>query len=160
MEKTKMYKEKASYYEGLDKRTKEYKDYIEWKDSNQSQGIGDDITKVLNSKHVKPITDAVKSLIWDKGEDCGCDKRAELLNKWFPKRKVKCLTEKEYKFLADMFKKNSRSLKRNDNVMLYSIYNRVFNDSKKATSCGSCVKSVMTTLKRVMKSYELDKGNI
>ena len=31
------------YYESLDKRTKEYKDYI----ASQSQGLGDDIEKVL-----------------------------------------------------------------------------------------------------------------
>jgi len=152
------YKKNSSYYESLDKRTREYKDYMEWKSNNASKGLGDDISNILNSKPIKPITDVVKSLIWDKGEDCGCDKRAEILNKWFPKRKVNCLTEKEYKFLADMFKKTSRTLRRNDNIMLYSIYNRVFNDKKKATSCGSCVKSIMATLKRVMKTYEDTKA--
>lgn len=149
----KKYKSNKEYYEGLDKRTKEYKDYKQWRDSDASKGLGDDISKVLNSKPIKPITEAIKSLIWSKDEDCGCDKRKEVLNKLFPRRSPECLKESEYHFLTTLYKSNMTKLSKVDNLNLYKIYNRVFKANKTATSCGSCVKSVIKELEPVYKAY-------
>ena len=69
------------YYENLDKRTKEYK---EWKankekeDEASSKGLGDSVEKVLKATGV---SDVVKFIA---GEDCGCDERKEKLNDLVP----------------------------------------------------------------------------
>ena len=149
----KKYLNNKEHYEALDKRTKEYKDYKEWKDNSVSKGLGDDIHKVLNSKAIKPVTEAIKSLIWSKDEDCGCDKRKEVLNKIFPRKSPECLKHNEYDFLTTLYKGKTSRLSRSENVRLYNIYNRVFKTNKKATSCGSCVKGVISELKPVYKAY-------
>ena len=63
-----------NYYENLDKRTKEYK---EWKAKREaaSEGVGDAVEKVLKATGV---ADVVKFIA---GEDCGCDERKAKLNK-------------------------------------------------------------------------------
>ena len=62
------------YYESLDKRTKEYKDYV----ASQSQGLGDDIEKVLEATGIAKVAKAIL------GDDCGCDERKKKLNNMFP----------------------------------------------------------------------------
>lgn len=118
------------------------------------KGLGDDIEAILNSKLAKPVTNALKKLIWKDESDCGCDERKEKLNKMFPHyRKPECLKQKEYKFLDRIYKANARVLSREDNKELYRVYNRVFKAKKVSTTCGSCVKSVLTELKKVYDEY-------
>ena len=50
----------------------------------KSQGLGDDVAKMLNQPLVKPITEIVKKLFWKDPENCGCDARQEKLNELFP----------------------------------------------------------------------------
>ena len=81
------------YYEKLDKRTNEYK---EWKSSKEkedetsSKGLGDSVEKVLKATGA---SDVVKFIA---GEDCGCDERKEKLNDLFPYKNPQCFTEEEY----------------------------------------------------------------
>lgn len=118
------------------------------------EGLGDEIEAILNSKLVKPLTDALKKIIWKDDADCGCDERKEKLNKMFPySKKPECLKQKEFKFLDRIYKANARAISREDNRELYTIYNRVFNAKKVSTTCGSCVKSVMNELKRIYNEY-------
>ena len=77
----------TEYYESLDKRTKEYK---EWKAEQASEGLGDTIEKITEATGIK------KMVKWLAGEDCGCEERKEALNKVWRYRKTKCLTESEY----------------------------------------------------------------
>ena len=126
----------------IDKRTKAYKE------SQKSKGLGDTIEKITEATGVKKVA---KFLL---GEDCGCDERKEKLNKMFPySKKPECLKEREYKFLDRIYKANARTLSREDNRGLYTIYNRVFNAKKVSTTCGSCVKSVMNELKKIYDEY-------
>lgn len=61
------------------------------------EGLGDTIEKVLESPILKPITKAIKKLIFKDGEDCGCKERKQKLNQAFKyKLKPRCLTEQEY----------------------------------------------------------------
>ena len=41
------------------------------------------------------------------------------------------------------------TISRNDQQILLKIYNSVFNDNKKMTSCGSCINSTLNKLKQV-----------
>jgi hypothetical protein len=76
------------YYENLDKRTKEYK---EWKanfeeiNEETSEGLGDTIEKVTEATGIKKLVKFIA------GDDCGCDDRKEKLNKLFPYNKPECL---------------------------------------------------------------------
>ena len=65
------------YYLGLDKRSKEYKD---WKKQQPVEGLGDVIEKVTEATGIK------KAIKWLAGDDCGCDERKEKLNAFVSKK--------------------------------------------------------------------------
>ena len=125
-----------------DKRTKEYK---EWK-ANQSKGVGDTIAKVTKATG---IDKAVKFLL---GDDCGCDDRKDKLNKLFP-YKVECLNESEYSYLKTFFKDMKGTVNVEQQNKLLKINNRVFNDNRKGSSCGSCVREMVNNLKSLYNDY-------
>jgi hypothetical protein len=113
----------------------------------KSEGLGDSLEKVFEATG---IASAVKFIF---GEDCGCDKRKELLNDIFPYRKPNCLTETEYKYLDGFFNKGSQAVTREEQSKLLDIYNRVLNTNKQPSSCGSCVRDMVNQLKRIYNSY-------
>lgn len=115
--------------------------------AKKSKGLGDTVEKITEATGIK------KAIKWAFGNDCGCDERKEVLNKAFPYKNPECLKQKEYNFLTKLFAKNAVSLSKEDNVTLHAIYNRVFNDKKKATSCGSCVRSTIKQLKKIHSQY-------
>jgi len=125
-----------------DKRTKEYK---EWK-ANQSKGVGDTIAKVTKAKG---IDKAVKFLL---GDDCGCDDPKDKLNKLFP-YKVECLNESEYNYLKTFCKDMKGTVNVEQQNKLLKINNRVFNDNRKGSSCGSCVREMVNNLKSLYNDY-------
>ena len=119
-----------NYYENLDKRTKEYK---EWKAKREaaSEGLGDSIEKITEATGIKA---AVKFLA---GEDCGCDERKEKLNKLLPFNNPECFTEDEYNWLTDFFDKKISVIDRNTQMQLVDIYNRVFRKKERLSRCSS-----------------------
>lgn len=132
-----------TYYENLDKRTKEYK---EWKAKRDAapKGLGDSVEKITSATGIKK---AVKFLA---GEDCGCDERRERLNKVFRYRQPKCFTEEEYVYLSELFSSNSNRVSANK---LTKIYNRVFNARKTPTQCTPCIKKTYDELKKYFDQY-------
>ena len=63
-----------------------------------SEGLGDTIEKVLESRILKPLTKVLKKIIFKDGEDCGCKERKQKLNQVFKyKLKPRCFTEQEHK---------------------------------------------------------------
>ena len=135
-----------NYYENLDKRTKEYK---EWKAKRQaaSEGVGDAVEKVLKATGV---ADVVKFIA---GEDCGCDERKAKLNKLLPFNNPECFTEDEYNWLTDFFDKKISVIDRNTQMQLVDIYNRVFRKKERLSRCSSCVRRLYQDLKRYYDSY-------
>ena len=135
-----------NYYENLDKRTKEYK---EWKAKRQaaSEGVGDAVEKVLKATGV---ADVVKFIA---GEDCGCDERKAKLNKLLPFHNPECFTEDEYNWLTDFFDKKISVIDRNTQMQLVDIYNRVFRKKERLSRCSSCVRRLYQDLKRYYDSY-------
>lgn len=134
------------YYLGLDKRTREYKQWKEKRDSTSS-GVGDTLEKVFKATGV---ADAVKFIA---GDDCGCDERKEKLNKMFRYRKPNCLNEDEYTFLAELFERNSNIISPSDQRQMINVYNRVFNQRKRLSNCNSCTRSVYKELKHYFETY-------
>ena len=69
------------------------------------------------------------------------------------RRDVNCLTQEEYTYLTDWFSKKVNVVKQADQNKLLAIYNRVFNQRKQRTSCGSCIKTMIDELKVLFNQY-------
>jgi len=138
------------YYNNLDKRTSEYKEWkaqFEQKQEEQSNGLGDTVAKITKATGIEK---AVKTLF---GDSCGCDERKEKLNELFPANKPLCLEPDEHAYLAEWFSKNTNQIKPTDQRRLLEIYNRVLRYNKKPTNCASCFKSVVRSLRKYYEAY-------
>lgn len=144
------YNQNQEYYENLDKRTKEYKSYAEWKANQEAspEGLGDTIEKITEATGIKT---AVKFLA---GEDCGCNERKEKLNQLFRYNKPECLTEDEYNWLSDFYSQNKTVVTGLEKQQLIKIYNRVFKMNKRLTSCSACMRNIYNKLKEYFESYQ------
>ena len=124
-----------------------------YKEKNQSTGLGDTIKKVTSALG---IDKAVKYIFDKAGRDCGCDARQEMLNQKFKYDVPKCLEEDEYNYLKEnLLKFKQRNVvSGQEQKQLIKIYNRVFKRQKKMSSCASCVQSLVTELIILFKTYE------
>jgi len=120
------------------------------KEIEASKGLGDTVEKVLNKTGIDKLAKFVL------GEDCGCDKRKEYLNKMFPYNKPNCLLENEYQYLKDFFSVQRNEIKPSQQDKLLPIYARVFNVRPEPTSCDSCWREMISKLKRVYENYNVD----
>ena len=53
-------------------------------EKNKSKGLGDTIEKITKATGIKKVVDKVSKAT---GNDCGCGKRRDMLNKAFPYKK-------------------------------------------------------------------------
>jgi hypothetical protein len=141
-----------TYYENLDKRTKEYKDWkASFEESQQENvsGLGDSIEKFTEATGIKKVVEFIA------GEDCGCDDRKEALNKLFPYSKPNCVTEEDYEILTNLFveRKSTNKLSADEVKTLYRIHDYVFNKKSIPGSCPSCIRSRVSELKRYFLNY-------
>lgn len=136
-----------AYYSSLDKRTKEYKEWVA-RFELKPAGLGDTIEQLTEATGIKA---AVKFIA---GEDCGCDERKKKLNNMFHYGKPECLKEDEFNFLSDFYAEPRNLVSGEDKVTLINIYNRVFRTNKKVTSCGPCLKSTYDQLKQYFETYQ------
>lgn len=132
------------YYESLDKRTKEYKEWAANFNNSQSSGLGDAVETFAEVTGIKKIVKAIA------GEDCGCNERKEMLNNLF-KSNTECLTQDEFEFLKMIFDTKAKLNAPVQNQM-QAIYERVFK-KRIVSSCISC--SFLTTIYNPLKKlYE------
>ena len=149
--------EERGHYNTIDKRSKDYREYKEWKSlkasynelkesvSNKPEGLGDTIAKVTGAIG---LDKAVKAIV---GEDCGCDERKEKLNKLFNYRKLECVNEEDFAYLTNFFKGNPSKVTHSQKVRLIGIYNFAFNQNEKlTTTCSPCISRVMKNLKKYL----------
>lgn len=122
----------------------------------KSKGLGDSIEKITKATGIKQATD----WIFDKlGKDCGCDARKEKLNQMFPYKDPLCLDEEEYMYLKGFFKIEKDVVNVNEQKRLLEIHNRVFKTNKKQSTCGSCVRGLVETMRNLYKEYEYETEN-
>lgn len=117
----------------------------------KSRGLGDDIEKYITKPlGIKKVVDKVAEAL---DADCGCEKRKETLNKWFPKRGM--LLQNEHAFLEMFFATyNGHTLKsEQERDMLYDIYNRVNKTNEQPTSCPPCLKRIIDNLRDKYNAY-------
>jgi|DEB0MinimDraft_12_1074336.scaffolds.fasta_scaffold10139_5 hypothetical protein len=115
------------------------------KSKKKSKGIGDSIEKITEATGIKKVVETVL------GEDCGCSKRKEWLNKRFPYAKP--MNEGDKKIFEDTLKPAMSRNRLYDGEMqlVVDVYERVFSQRKKKTRCGSCMLGYM---KQIEKAYE------
>lgn len=140
-----MEKDKA-YYESLDKRTKEYKEY-KARHEKKSKGLGDTIAKATKATG---IDKAVKFIA---GEDCGCDERQDKLNKIFSYDTPKCLTEDEFIYLKRFVDNKPEVISVDTQRKILLIHNRIFKEQRKMTSCNTCFIETIKKLEKIMNNY-------
>ena len=122
----------------------------------KSKGLGDSIEKVTKATGIKKAT----KWIFDKlGKDCGCDARKAKLNSMFPYKDPECLTEDEYIILKGFFSIVKGSIQPSEQKQLLTIHNRVFKTNREQSTCGSCVKGLVDTMKRLYDEYEYEREN-
>ena len=144
------------YYNSLDKRTKEYKDYIDsflvWVNPTDetievSKGVGDKVEAILKKTGIAKVAKFVM------GDDCGCDERIKKLNAMFT-FPVKCLNEGEYKELKQFFEGNPLDILPSEYSMIVRISNRVTESNNNSSmGCGGCVRSIVSRMKQIYETY-------
>ena len=155
--------EKQGYYETIDKRSKDYREYKEWKTSKrsedynklkqnvetQSKGVGDTVAKITKATGVDKLVKFIA------GEDCGCDERQVQLNKLFSYKKINCISEDDYSYLSDFVDRKTSKVTNEQKVRLITIHNNVFNTNQKTnTSCSPCISGVVNKLKKYLQVYK------
>lgn len=127
-----------------------FKANFEYHKARSSKGFGDTVEKITKATGIKKVVDTVADAL---DTDCGCDKRKKKLNELFPYLMPELLTEDEFNFLDLTFKNETNKIKDPDRIL--EIYNRVFKDKKKMTSCSPCfVNQVYNKLKAIYNEYK------
>lgn len=156
MKKDKYYKdlEEKGYYDSIDKRSKDYREYKEWraKFKENEVGLGDVVEKITEATGIKKVVDKVSEVL---DFDCGCEERKEKLNKFsvWGRRKLNCISEEDYNwYVSENIKKKSK-WQFNEIKRLVSVYNSIFNTNVKPSSCSSCVRSYQENLNKYIEIY-------
>ena len=113
----------------------------------KSKGLGDTIAKITEATGIDKLVKFVA------GEDCGCDKRKEKLNKLFPYAKPLCLTEDEFNTLDTYFKQNTNTLTSDEQTSLIAINNRVLSQKLTFSTCSSCLRDLVSKLRVIYNEY-------
>lgn len=112
-----------------------------------SRGFGDTVAKFTEATGVDKLVHFIA------GEDCGCDKRKEKLNKLFPYKVPECLKEEEYNTLTNLLPNMRVKVRPSDQLAFLKIYNRVFKTNEQPTSCASCLNDMLRKIKMVYNEY-------
>ena len=151
--------EKEGYYDTVDKRSKDYREYKKWlnksssyeslKDNveNQPKGFGDTVAKITEVTGIKKLVKLIA------GDDCGCDERKEILNRKFKYKNINCVSEEDYNYLNDFFALNTLKVTNIQQVRLNKIHNHIFSTRKSTSSCVSCVIKTVENLRKYLQVY-------
>jgi hypothetical protein len=151
--------EKEGYYDTVDKRSKDYREYKKWlnksssyeslKDNveNQPKGFGDTVAKITEVTGIKKLVKLIA------GDDCGCDERKEILNRKFKYKNINCVSEEDYNYLNDFFALNTLKVTNTQQVRLNKIHNHIFSTRKSTSSCVSCVIKTVENLRKYLQVY-------
>jgi hypothetical protein len=113
----------------------------------KSTGLGDTVEKVFRKTGIDKVAKAVL------GDDCGCDKRQELLNYLFPYKKYNAPTDEELDIIEWLFTDAKNTISGSMVKEVYSVYNRIFNDKIRPTNCSSCFKPVKQKLLKIHNEF-------
>jgi hypothetical protein len=158
--------EKQGYYESVDKRSKDYREYKEWKKAKAiikkdfealkknvdaiPKGLGDVVAKVTKTTGIDKVVKFIA------GEDCGCEERRDKWNKipMFKRQTPNCIKEEDYNYLVRLFSTLKGKISSYDYDKVLPIYNYVFKTNKQSTSCDTCAAKVVVKLKKYLETYK------
>ena len=158
--------ERQGYYESVDKRSKDYREYKEWKKAKAvvkkdfealkknvdaiPKGLGDVVAKVTKATGIDEVVKFVA------GEDCGCEERRDKWNKipLFKRKTPNCIKEEDYNYLTKLFSTLRGKINPRDYEKVLPIYNYVFKENKRSTSCDPCAAKVIGKLKKYLETYK------
>jgi len=153
MKKDKYYKdlEEKGYYDNIDKRSKDYREYKEWKakfQDKQEVGLGDVVENITKATGIKKVVEAIT-------DDCGCEERKEKFNKYniWGRKRLNCISEEDYNWYVNNDIKKKSKWKFDEIQKLVSVYNSIFNTKVKPSSCSSCVRSYQENLNKYIEIY-------
>jgi len=152
MKKDKYYKDlEEGYYDNIDKRSKDYREYKEWKakfQDKQEVGLGDVVENITKATGIKKVVEAIT-------DDCGCEERKEKFNKYniWGRKRLNCISEEDYNWYVDNNIKKKSKWKFDEIQKLVSVYNSIFNTKVKPSSCSSCVRSYQENLNKYIEIY-------
>jgi hypothetical protein len=141
-----------AYYKELDKRTKEYKLWKEFKlkqIENAPKGAGDVVEAITTATGIKTVVDTLFG-------DCGCGARKDLMNEKFPFRQkaVKCIEQEDYEYLQSFFSRVRTRLDATMQKRLVDIYNYVFDKREVVPSaCINCSQKGFVKMVRKLEQY-------
>lgn len=130
-----------------DKRTKEYKDWKANFDNKTSNGLGDVVESITEATGIK------KAVKFIAGDDCGCDKRKEKLNKVrFRFKVVRCFTEQQFNDWTDFRELNPFEITYSQQInLIIPIYSQLFARQLKPMSC--CLEPYINEINKVYEKY-------
>lgn len=152
-----MEKNDDAYYEGLDKRSREYKT---WVAGRNSVGLGDTVEKITEATGVKKVVQFISKVV-DK--DCGCEERKKKLNAFFRyKEKLpKCLIQSQIDDYGSFVNTRSMRLLGNGRAMgklsidevnfVCEMYSEVFGRKLWKPTCSTCAGSVKSLIAMIYK---------
>tara|TARA_R100000951_G_scaffold26581_1_gene22495 strand:- start:748 stop:1245 length:498 start_codon:yes stop_codon:yes gene_type:complete len=150
-----------SYFENMDKRTKEYKEWKELKEAQldkTSKGFGDTVAKVTKATGIDKV---VKTFF---GEDCGCNERKDVLNASLPYGivAINCIDEEDFKYLKSFFSRARTRVDASQQNRLVDIYNHVFEQRMVAPSgCATCSqKGFIKAVNKLHRYYDAESNNL
>lgn len=124
---------------------------------NKKKLAGDHIEDVLNSKVVKPVTEAVKKVMFKDVEDCGCEERKEIANNWH-QSVLNCFDEATLKLYRMFRKTRKNNLDKHQIEVLNKVSNHVFGLDAVDKNCASCngttTRDLMNKLDKLDDSYD------
>lgn len=131
-----------------DKRTKEYRQFkLDY--SQESEGLGDTVKKITDATGISKVVE-----FFNNGEPCSaCERRRKKWNKLFRYTKPKELTEGEYSYLNEFFKKEKSSVSSDEQYALLAIHNRVLSSKKRFSRCVPCVRGMVEDLRKIYIEY-------
>lgn len=128
-----------------DKRTRAYKEWKKAFDKQNSIGLGDLVERFTEETGIKRAVEFIA------GEDCGCDKRKEKLNKIrFRYRPVRCFTENQYNRWAD-FRNKKGDLNNEDIILIHECFEQLFALTFKRLNC--CYEQYIKEIDKVYEAY-------
>jgi len=173
--------EKEGYYDTVDKRSKDYREYKKWKSVKDQElidyqeikkdwdkiphGFGEEFENFMNNVRNQPkglgdtvakiteVTGIKKLVKLIAGDDCGCDERKEILNRKFKYKNINCVSEEDYNYLNDFFALNTLKVTNTQQVRLNKIHNHIFSTRKSTSSCVSCVIKTVENLRKYLQVY-------
>lgn len=136
------------YYESLDKRTKEYKDWKE-KYDNAPSGLGDTIESITEKTGVKKIVKAVF------GDDCGCKERKEKANELIRYKPVNCFTEEQFNQWTDFRnRENKNKITYEEQLFVVKMMEQLFaRTTKPCPTCGGHIKGFVDRINKFYETY-------